>query len=54
MEQVYRNKKDCSGCTACQHICPHNAITMRADDEGFLYPVIDTKNCINCGLCRDI
>ena len=54
MEQVYRNKKDCSGCTACQHICPNNAITMQADSEGFLYPVIEQKNCINCGLCRDI
>lgn len=54
MEQVYKNKKDCSGCTACANICPNNAITMQADSEGFLYPVVNQKNCINCGLCRDI
>jgi len=54
MEQVYKNKKDCSGCTACKNVCPSNAITMQPDSEGFLYPVIDGKICTNCGLCRDI
>ena len=45
------NKKDCCGCTACASICPKNAITMKEDFEGFLYPVIDKDKCINCGLC---
>ena len=31
----------CTGCGACVSICPKQAITMRADSEGFLYPVVD-------------
>lgn len=41
----------CSGCTACFAICPKDAITMQADLEGFKYPVIDKRKCIDCGLC---
>lgn len=48
------NPSDCCGCTACANSCPHNAITMKPDALGFLYPQIDTNNCINCGLCERI
>ena len=54
MEQVYLSKKDCCGCTACQNSCPQNAITMHPDSEGFIYPVIDTANCVDCNLCREV
>ena len=27
---------------------------MREDAQGFLYPEVDTDNCINCGLCEDV
>lgn len=46
--------KRCSGCTACVSICPTHCITMEADEEGFLYPVIDTNKCIKCGLCQKV
>lgn len=46
------NKSECCGCTACANICPKNAITMKEDFEGFLYPVVDKEKCINCGLCK--
>ena len=42
----------CAGCTACAAICPVDAITMAADAEGFLHPVIHTDLCTDCGLCR--
>lgn len=45
-------KKDCCGCTACKNICPVNAITMKKDNEGFLYPEIDLEKCVKCGLCE--
>lgn len=45
-------KTQCYGCSACQHICPVQAIEMKADDEGFYYPVVDEEKCINCGKCR--
>ncbi len=51
---VYENKQDCCGCSACMNICPKGAITMTADDEGFLYPVIDTGLCVECGLCKKV
>ena len=44
-------KEDCCGCTACANICPKQAITMKPDPEGFLYPVVNEENCINCGVC---
>ena len=44
-------KKDCSGCMACMNICPKNAIMMKEDKNGFKYPKIDEKLCIDCGLC---
>lgn len=45
------NKAQCCGCTACQNICPQNAITFKQGKETFLEPVIDFEKCINCGLC---
>lgn len=35
-------------------ICPKTCIKMQRDNEGFLYPVVDKVNCINCGLCEKI
>lgn len=41
----------CSGCGACEAICPRGAIKLRNDEEGFLVPVINRNQCINCGIC---
>lgn len=41
----------CTGCSACQAICPTKAIKMQKNDEGFLVPVVDYDKCKNCGLC---
>ena len=54
MERLYGDKKDCCGCGACAAACPHGAIEMRPDEEGFLYPSIDAKKCVNCGLCGKV
>lgn len=42
----------CTGCSACFNVCPHNAIQMIADDEGFSYPHVNTEKCIECKLCE--
>ena len=39
---------------ACAQRCPRQCITMREDYEGFLYPYIDKKLCINCNLCERV
>lgn len=46
-----QNKENCCGCTACENICAHNAISMVQDIEGFLYPKVDATKCVDCGLC---
>ena len=51
MEQ-FIEKRDCCGCSACANICPHGAIEMVENSEGFLYPKIDQSKCVNCGLCK--
>lgn len=48
------DKTNCCGCTACKNICPTNAIEMKEDSEGFLYPYIDKEKCINCGMCKKV
>jgi len=47
-----KNKSECCGCTACANKCPKHCIEMKEDEEGFLYPVIDLSQCIECGLCE--
>ena len=47
-------KYDCCGCTACAAICGKQAITMQADEMGFLYPLTDTSKCVDCGLCDKV
>ncbi|HCB96147.1 MAG TPA: F420H(2):quinone oxidoreductase [Ruminococcus sp.] len=52
--QIFSSKNECCGCTACKQVCPKNAITMKPDSEGFLYPEIDSKLCIECGACKRV
>lgn len=49
-----RDKHACCGCTACASICGRNAIEMKPDEEGFLYPVCDLSLCVNCHLCEQV
>lgn len=49
--RVCSNEK-CTGCSACLNICPVGAITMKENEEGFLYPKIDLDKCIHCDMCR--
>ena len=43
--------KTCTGCSACHAACPHGAITMKQDSEGFYIPAITENLCTQCGLC---
>lgn len=46
------NQIDCTGCSSCMNVCPHNAITMIGDEEEFIHPFIDTEKCVDCKLCQ--
>lgn len=49
-----KRKEDCCGCSACAQICPRSCISMIPDNEGFLYPHVDSSICVNCGLCEKV
>lgn len=49
-----KERENCCGCTSCSSICPHNAILMSPDSLGFLYPIVDSSKCVNCGLCDKV
>lgn len=49
-----KNKQDCCGCSACTQRCPKQCITMAEDEEGFLYPQVDTSKCVDCHLCEKV
>lgn len=49
---IINDKKKCTGCSSCFAICPKQAINMIQDNEGFLYPKVDSEICVNCGLCE--
>ena len=48
------NKAECYGCEACVQICTRQAISMKEDDEGFRYPMIQASSCVDCGMCRKV
>lgn len=48
------SKEKCCGCWACVQRCPKHCITMVEDDEGFLYPKVDSSLCIDCSLCEKV
>lgn len=49
-----QDKSSCCGCSACLSVCPSGAISMKADPEGFLYPVVDTGKCVGCLMCERV
>ncbi|MFR9239388.1 MAG: Coenzyme F420 hydrogenase/dehydrogenase, beta subunit C-terminal domain [Clostridium baratii] len=51
---LFGDKPQCCGCGSCINICPKNAITMKDDEYGFNYPIIDQNKCIRCGLCKKV
>lgn len=45
------DRLNCTGCASCAQSCPHSAIEMMQDEEGFLQPIINRDLCVECGLC---
>ena len=43
----------CTGCAACENVCPIDAIQIKLDNSGFYYPVVNEK-CIKCGKCVEV
>ena len=43
---------NCSGCRACENVCPTHCISFLPNKNGFLIPYVDVNLCVNCGLCE--
>ncbi len=48
------DKARCCGCGSCARNCPKDAIKIREDKAGFLYPNFDADLCVECGLCEEL
>lgn len=44
----------CTGCGACYNACPKKCISMKPNNEGFLYPEINIDECIKCRKCTNV
>ena len=50
---VLASRQSCTGCSACQAVCPVGAITMVPDKEGFLRPQVG-ESCVYCRRCQQV
>lgn len=48
------SKENCTACGACAFVCPKQCISMREDDLGIMYPVMDDRDCISCKHCLKV
>lgn len=48
------SKENCTACGACAFVCPKQCISMREDDLGIMYPVMDDRDCISCKRCLKV
>lgn len=44
----------CSGCGACEAICPKQCISLEENADGFLSAKLDAQECAGCGLCEKV
>lgn len=51
---LFDKKEQCCCCAACMNICPTQAITIKADVDGFTFPEINKDLCTECGLCNKV
>lgn len=44
----------CTGCGACVSACPHDAIEIKEDGDGFWIAKVNDEKCTQCGKCSEI
>ncbi len=54
IEALLTQDSNCSGCGACENVCPCNALCLLPGKAGFLYPSVDISKCIECKKCIDV
>ena len=51
LKEFFEAKSDCTGCAACEAVCPKQCIIMLPDLQGFLYPELVEEKCVECFSC---
>ena len=51
---IVEQAEKCCGCGACVNACARGAITMKEDKAGFIFPAVDTAQCVECGRCVEV
>ncbi len=49
-----RKDEHCTGCGACESVCPMKCIRMEKDEYGCLYPQVKKQECIRCLRCENV
>ncbi len=44
----------CSGCRACENVCPQNCIRIDSNRVDYFEAVVDEKKCLKCGKCKRV
>ena len=52
--RILENDDSCTGCGACVSSCPHEALSLNYNKEGFYYPHLDATKCVNCKACERV
>lgn len=53
IKQLWLPESKCTGCGACENVCPKNAIKIELNKNGHLLPV-PLNGCIECGKCESV
>lgn len=54
MKKLFEQEQECCGCEACFNACPVNAIEMKENKNGELFPEINSDKCIHCEKCLKV
>ncbi|GHT48381.1 F420H2-dehydrogenase [Bacteroidia bacterium] len=44
----------CSSCGVCVISCPHKAVLLKQDENGFYRPIVNNDICTDCGICTKV
>ena len=51
---IHATPGTCTGCGACERICPCSCITVEKNEEGFGVARVNETDCISCGACKRV
>ena len=49
-----KTEENCTGCRACEKICPTHSIQMYYNSSGFLMPEVNWNKCNKCSKCINV